>query len=191
MSQKNYKESRVRGRKSEDKFDVAASKYDWIKIRDASKNENLLEHWDKLYFVDGRETKIEVKGPKRFHRYKGLQYDYVLLELHGVDRPDNGGWLFDSKAEYIAFEIKEYFICFTIQDVLRFIKEKFGICSPMDNKIWDLRILTPTYSKSPHTETVPYQIYHRLNKDGDDNLDAFTWIPLADLLKIEHLKMPK
>lgn len=192
MGQRQYKKSAAKGKCAENAFDIAAQKFGWIKSREATRDENRLEHWDKLYWIDGNEVKIEVKSSKRFSRFKKVQFDFVLLELHGVDRTDNAGWIFGSSAQYIAFELQEWFICFTLENIKKFIFDVFGINNAFDPRIKEQAVLSPTYKISPDfPNVVPYHIYHRFNSDGNYLEDAFTWIPIKDLMELEHFKMKK
>jgi hypothetical protein len=192
MGQRQYGKSAAKGKCAENAFDIAAKNFGWIKSREATRDENRLEHWDKLYWVDGVESKIEVKSSKRFSRFKKVQFDFVLLELHGVDRVDNHGWLFGTEAKYIAFELETVFICFEVSDILDFVWDKFKIATAYDPKIKEQAILSPTYKVSPDfPNVIPYHIYHRLNSDGNYLEDAFTWIPIEDLMKLDHFKMKK
>ncbi len=192
MGQNQYGKSKAKGQHAENAFDKAASNYGWTKSRAATRDENRFEHFDCVYWVNGQETKIEVKSSKRFSRFKKVQYNYILLELHGVDRVDNEGWIFGSTAKYIAFELQDWFICFELSSIRKFIYEKFDILCAFDSRIKDQAILSPTYKISPDfPNVVPYHIYHRLNSNGDYLEDAFTWIPIEDLMKLEHFKMKK
>ena len=76
----------------------------------SSQYEDINEHWDYLIEKDGKSWKVEVKGIKRIQRMDDeVQDEWIWVELHGV-RPNDPGWLYGSKADIIAFEMKDSFI---------------------------------------------------------------------------------
>jgi hypothetical protein len=97
------------GMKAEQRFEVHATSREWTLFH-ASQQQDINEHWD-WQMVRGEETQfVDVKARKRISRHDtSVQDEWVWIELHSV-RPDNRGWLYDSKATLIAFEIAEGFV---------------------------------------------------------------------------------
>jgi hypothetical protein len=73
------------------------------KIRFASKQEDMVEHWDfKVILKDGSEQRIDIKSLKKLGRYDDEFNDQLhwveLKNVHG-----NTGWI-QGKADFILFE---------------------------------------------------------------------------------------
>jgi hypothetical protein len=73
------------------------------KIRFASKEEDMVEHWDfKVILKDGSEQRIDIKSLKKLDRYDDVFNDQLhwveLKNVHG-----NTGWV-QGKADFIIFE---------------------------------------------------------------------------------------
>ena len=83
----------------------------------ATKKENIYSHidiWILKHTPKQHPTpiSIDVKASKRISRSDDISStrdDLLWIELHSV-RPNNKGWLYEGKADYIAFEQTDCFI---------------------------------------------------------------------------------
>lgn len=94
------------------------------KIIHATKDEDIYEHWD--WQIINPKTKkvslVDVKGARKKSRSDNkLDYNITWLEIKNV-RGENGS-LF-GKADYIAFEQKDYFLIVKRVDLIFWIKSK-------------------------------------------------------------------
>ena len=55
-------------------------------------------------------------------RYSSVQDEWIWIELHGVREHDRG-WLYDGKAELMAFEKKRSFIILMRDDLIKLVEQ--------------------------------------------------------------------
>jgi len=97
------------GDKAESIFARIAENRGW-RVSEASKRENINEHWDFLIEKLEESYKVDVKAMKRISRYdSAVQDTWLWVELHGVRNYDRG-WLYDGKADLIAVENVKSFV---------------------------------------------------------------------------------
>lgn len=110
------------GQRAEDIFARIAAQRGW-KVTRATSYANINDHWD-LRIEKGTEGyKVDVKGMKRLSRsYTEVQDEWIWIELHGVREHDRG-WLYDGKAELIAFEKKGAFVIVRRNDLIKLVEQ--------------------------------------------------------------------
>lgn len=116
-----------RGRQAENKF---AQQYELI--RWATTEEDIQQHWDGIFLIDGQERRVDIKSQKSVNRGERASVDYTWVELLNVR--GNPGWLL-GEADIIAFEHGDGFILIDRVVLL----------------LHTLRTLSPDLSKSPYT----------------------------------------
>jgi hypothetical protein len=137
------KDSLELGNTAQARFKSLALKRGW-NIVEATKEQDIDEHWDYLISKTNEHYKVDVKAQKRISRQdETTQDDWVWIELHGV-RENDLGWLFGSKADLIAFETND---TFTI--IQRSILQKIA-----DNHV-------SKTEKASSPEEAKYKIYSR------------------------------
>lgn len=105
-NQYDKKDSLELGRNAESRFASLAQKKGWTVV-EASRTENIEDHYDYEITKDGRHFRVEVKSEKRISRNKGeVQDDLIWIEFRTVR--DTKGWLFGS-ADLIAFATRDGF----------------------------------------------------------------------------------
>lgn len=162
------KDSLELGRRAEDAFARLAIQHGF-KVTASSGKENIDEHIDYVIERDGKSHKVDVKSIKRKSRGdKELQDEFLWIELYSV-RKDNKGWLYDGKADVIAFELKESFI---IVDRLELIV--------LVEKLVDFE------AKVSSSKEALYKVYSR-----KDRFDLLTMIRSKDLIGIRHAEWKK
>jgi len=110
-----------------------------------------------------------VKSIKRKSRGdKELQDEFLWVELHSV-RKDNKGWLYDGKADLIAFELSQ---SFRIVDRLELI----ALVEKLVN--FDAKVDSP--------KDALYKVYSRKSRS-----DLLTMIKSEDLLRLRHAEWEK
>ena len=110
------------GEKAEDVFARIAAQKGW-KVTTASNYANINDHWDFLIQKGAERYRVDVKGMKRFSRYDpGVQDNWIWIELHGVREHDRG-WLYDGKADLIAFEKKGSFVVVRRDDLIKLVEQ--------------------------------------------------------------------
>ena len=127
------------------------------KVSESSKEEDMKEHWDiKL------ETKFDVKAIKRVYRNGEPDDNIHYVEMKNVY--GTNGWLY-GKADYIAFELNDYWL---IVDRLKLV---LFIATKCHAKIW---------CETPEL----YKLYTR-------GKDIVTLVRTIDLIYISELLLPK
>lgn len=102
--------------------DTAKSKR--FNVTEASKEENIYDHIDLWLERDGKTYSVDVKAAKRISRADDkLDYTKIWVEVQSV-RADNRGWLFDGKADFIAFEQLSCFLVIKRERLIDIVKEK-------------------------------------------------------------------
>ncbi len=135
----------------------------------SSKSEDINEHWDYLIEKDGKSWKVEVKAMKRIQRTDNdVQDEWIWIELHGV-RPNERGWLYGSKADIIAFEMKDSFIIVRREHLIELVE-----------RIVDFD------SQANFTREAKYKIYQRPGRP-----DKITLIESKHLRTIKHTEWKK
>ena len=113
------------GKEAEKKFFIFCSKYPNIKIRFATKYEEVIYHYDYVLQFNVNNIKsyfrVEVKSMKSKKRGEKQDPDIIFLEYKNIK--GGLGWLY-GKADYIAFEQKSYFILFPRIELIEFAENK-------------------------------------------------------------------
>jgi site-specific DNA-methyltransferase (adenine-specific) len=110
------------GHKAEDVFARIADQKGW-KVTTASNYANINDHWDVLIEKEAERYRVDVKGMKRLSRSDpDVQDEWIWIELHGVREHDRG-WLYDGKAELVAFEKKREFVVVKRDDLIKLIEQ--------------------------------------------------------------------
>ena len=105
---------------------------------------------------------MDVRSRKRISRQDSEPQDnWQWVELHGVN-PNDQGWLFGRKADWIAFETYKSFIIVDKQKLIKFIRESIDTTS---------LVLSPGEAK--------YRVYSRNNR-----FDAITLVETEKLNQI-------
>ena len=138
----------------------------------ADKNQNFLDHWDVRGTLNGKLSKFEVKGLKRFNRKDPEPQDEMAcVEYVGV--AGYPGWV-RGGADYIAFKrIKYPWLVVDRQELWDMVKQ---------------RLEERNYSEStnPWYEKEPYATYDR---SFFGKKDKYCWVPFEDIEKLEHKKI--
>ena len=116
-----WKESKARGESAESKFiDIIGDSF----IRRADRKEDIHEHWDVLFELDGKETKVDIKGAKKNLRSDSqVDNDIHFWEFKNV--AGKKGWGVPSEVErLIAFEVADGFILVNPSDIFEPLQKK-------------------------------------------------------------------
>ena len=109
------------GQKAEGVFAGIAAKKGW-RVAAASNYANINDHWDLLIEKGAAKYRVDVKGMKRLSRRDSdVQDEWIWIELHGVRERDRG-WLYDGKAELMAFEKKGSFVIVKRDDLIELVE---------------------------------------------------------------------
>jgi hypothetical protein len=110
------------GHKAEDVFATIAARKGW-KVTIASNYANINDHWDVLIEKGAERYRVDVKGMKRLSRHdSNAQDEWMWIELHGVREHDRG-WLYDGKAELVAFEKKRSFVVVRRDGLIKLVEQ--------------------------------------------------------------------
>ena len=162
------KDSLELGRRAEDSFARLAVKHGF-KVTASSEKGNIDEHFDYVIERDGKSHKVDVKSIKRKSREdKELQDEFLWIELHGV-RADDRGWLYDGKADLIAFELANSFR----------IVDRLELIALVEN-------LVDFEAKVSSSKDALYKIYSRKSRP-----DLLTMIKSEDVLQLRHAEWRK
>lgn len=162
------KDSLELGRRAEDAFARLAIQHGF-KVMASSGKENIDEHIDYIIERNEKSKKVDVKSLKRKSRWdKELQDEFLWIELHSV-RKNNKGWLYDGKADLIAFEMKD---CFRLVSRLDLIAQ--------------VEALVNLEAKVTSSKDALYKVYSR-----KDRYDLLTMIKSDDLLRITYVDWKK
>jgi hypothetical protein len=94
----------------------------FLETIDATKEQDIKEHWDIKVLLDEKEVKIDVKSIKKLNRYDVVYNEnFHWVELKNVN--GDHGWLYGD-SDLIAFEIEEYFILVGRLKLKKFIESK-------------------------------------------------------------------
>ena len=189
MSMRDYPDSVDEGQQLEAYFRYCFQRYKakprLLSIADYNQNK---AHWDDLWKFRGGLVKNETKMMKRLVRNADgplckKQDVLTCLEIHGGDLEENWGWIFGAESDMVSFEFAQDFRSFPTQRLREFILNRYGISK---EELYAKRVL--------RDEDVPPEIdivYHRVNDQRQDRLDALIWVPSVDLLQFKHLIIPK
>ena len=162
------KDSLELGRRAEDTFARLAVKHGF-KVTASSEKGNIDEHFDYVIERDGKSHKVDVKSIKRKSREDTeLQDEFLWIELHGV-RADDKGWLYDGKADLIAFELANSFR----------IVDRLELIALVEN-------LVDFEAKVSSSKDALYKIYSRKSRP-----DLLTMIKSEDVLQLRHAEWRK
>lgn len=162
------KDSLELGRRAEDSFARLAVKHGF-KVTASSEKENIDEHFDYVIERDGKSHKVDVKSIKRKSREdKELQDKFLWIELHGV-RADDRGWLYDGKADLIAFELADSFR----------IVDRIELTALVEHLVnFDAKVSSP--------KDALYKVYSRKSRP-----DLLTMLKSEDILQLRHAEWRK
>ena len=156
------------GQKAEAVFAGIAAAKGW-RVTAASNYANINDHWDLLIAKGAEKYRVDVKGMKRLSRGdSSVQDEWIWIELHGVREHDRG-WLYDGKAELMAFEKKESFVIVRRGDLIKLVE-----------RLVDLN--TTAYS----ARAARYRVYSRPGRP-----DRIAMIETEKLKPIEWDEWPK
>ena len=162
------KDSLELGRRAEDTFARLAVKHGF-KVTASSEKGNIDEHFDYVIERDGKSHKVDVKSIKRKSREDTeLQDEFLWIELHGV-RADDKGWLYDGKADLIAFELANSFR----------IVDRLELIALVEN-------LVDFEAKVSSSKDALYKVYSRKSRP-----DLLTMIKAVDILQLRHAEWRK
>ena len=162
------KDSLELGRRAEDTFARLAVKHGF-KVTASSEKGNIDEHFDYVIERDGKSHKVDVKSIKRKSREDTeLQDEFLWIELHGV-RADDKGWLYDGKADLIAFELANSFR----------IVDRLELIALVEN-------LVDFEAKVSSSKDALYKVYSRKSRP-----DLLTMIKSEDVLQLRHAEWRK
>lgn len=162
------KDSLELGRRAEDTFARLAVKHGF-KVTASSEKGNIDEHFDYVIERDGKSHKVDVKSIKRKSREDTeLQDEFLWIELHGV-RVDDRGWLYDGKADLIAFELANSFR----------IVDRLELIALVENLVdFGVKVSSP--------KDALYKVYSRKSRP-----DLLTMIKSEDVLQLRHAEWGK
>lgn len=104
------------GEKGEDYFKAVMTYRGWT-VEPSPIRENMIEHWDFKISKDYHEYLVDVKGHKRVARWDDAASDnWTWIEIK--NNAGYPGWLYATKADFIAFQQKDMFH-FVTPEVLR------------------------------------------------------------------------
>lgn len=162
------------GSKTEKLFDKLMGLHGVVN-QDSTPTENM-GHIDRYMIApSGKTFTVDIKGVKRYKRQANWQFDDACLELFNTgykgSMPSHKGkgWLFGSKAHYIAFK-QEYdeFLLFTRTELIEQLDTVWK-----ENTDPDETKKYPSKVEDIHAY-VPY--YRRPNQS-----DGIVWVPYKDL----------
>ena len=115
-----WEQSIKEGNESENTFSELATRRGY-RISKSSKEQDINEHWDYEITKNDATYKVDVKAKKRISRQdKTVQSEEIWIELHSV-RPNNKGWLYESKANLLAFELEDGFLLVKREDLIKLV----------------------------------------------------------------------
>lgn len=162
-----YPESVEVGDEGQKNFQAVAQGRGLITIP-ATRTQDMLEHWDFIFYRNGVPYKVDVKARKKMSRSdRDPQDKYIWIELHGVG-PRNRGWLYGGSADLIAFERAFDFVLVRRLDLIKMVEEL----------VTRERVETPS-------EAV-YKIYSRPNRS-----DLITLVETEKLFSLTNLVWKK
>ena len=117
MSVKHEKDKRgayEAGLRAEELFATLCER-DGIEVRKSSTEEDIMGRIDYHLDKDGMNLTVDVKAMKAIKAWGNKQEKKIWVELQSKGYP---GWLYAGKADFIAFEMKDYFLL-VVKDTLR------------------------------------------------------------------------
>jgi len=156
------------GQKAEAVFAHLAAAKGW-RVTAASSYANINDHWDLLIEKGSERYRVDVKGMKRLSRRDpDVQDKWIWIELHGVRERDRG-WLYDGKAELIAFEKKRAFVVVKRADLIKLVEQLVDLSTTVHS-----------------ARAARYKVYSRPGRP-----DRITLIETEKLKSIEWDEWPK
>lgn len=141
-------------------------------IIEATKEQDIYEHWDYMVGKNGKWYRIDEKQMKKVDRHdKQPSEIYHYIELKGTS--GYNGWLF-GKATHINFELKDEWLIVDINKLREYTK---AVTIPYH--IYKIR--------DENGEPICYKIYHR----RDDKKDEMILVPISDLIAISQFSLKK
>ena len=103
------------GASAEEFFKHVMNKRGWY-VEDATKEQNIYEHWDFRLYKDHWSFTVDVKAQKRVSRGDtDTTPQYVWLELR--NNAGFPGWLYKTEANYLAFQREDVFYLVAPRDL--------------------------------------------------------------------------
>lgn len=135
------------------------------KVKKASRDEDMFDHFDYRFIKGDKEIKVEVKAMKRISRSDSNGQDtWIWVEFKNVQ--GNLGWLY-GKADYVAFELQDSFLFVDRKDLVK-VSEKVVDMNDIVKKPFEAR----------------RKCYHRRNRP--DELVAM--IHISDITNEQKIK---
>ena len=103
-----------KGKKVEEKFSQDCDEF----IRNATKNEDIYQHWDVIVKINNEIMKVDVKGIKRIRRNEPLNENIHWIEIKRNKK--YLGWLY-GQADCFAFEMNDKWIVIEKKQLQDFI----------------------------------------------------------------------
>lgn len=166
---KKYKNEpwQIQGENAEKMFETTCKKNGWKTKKTLYKND-FFNHFD--FYIEGynQKYKVEVKAKKKISRKdESYQDKWIWLELKGKNF--SPGWIYGSKADFIAFEMEDSFILCKLSDLKKIIEKKIDIYN---------KVNSPKYAK--------YKVYSRFGCG-----DLLSLIHSDDVIEIMSLQFLK
>ena len=157
----------TRGNNAEDNF-----KKLYPVIKRATKEEDIIEHWDVEVTINEKNVKVDVKAIKNESRFDiEPNENFHWVEIKNVN--GDTGWLY-GKSDLIAFETIDYFILVGTLKLRKFLEKKLKYTQATINDI-----------EVSNTKD-PYKFYRR-----KDRKDIVIKVKTIDLMHIKYLSIKK
>lgn len=141
-------------------------------IRRATKEEDILEHWDLEAIIEDKNVKVDVKAVKnenRYDPYPNENFHWVEIQNVNGDR----GWLYGD-SDLIVFETLDYFILVGRLKLKKFLEKKLGYSRKRISEI------------VPSSVKDPYVFYQRSGRK-----DIVVKVKTIDLMHIKYMSVKK
>ena len=152
-----------KGKKVEEKFSQDCDEF----IRNATKNEDIYQHWDVIVKINNEKMKVDVKGIKRIRRNEPLDETIHWIEIKRSKK--YLGWLY-GQADCFAFEMNDKWIVVGKEELQDFIAKN-------------------TIKEYKNVPTL-YHLYKRPSKMFDGN-NVLTLVESEKLIKISKYIVQK
>jgi hypothetical protein len=141
-------------------------------VKRATKEEDILQHWDLEVIIEDKNVKVDVKALKNEDRYDPYPNEnFHWVEIQNVN--GDTGWLYGN-SDLIAFETIDYFILVGTLKLRKFLEKK------LNYKQKDIPNIQPANVKDP------YSFYRR-----KDRKDIVVKVKTVDLMHIKYLSVKK
>lgn len=141
-------------------------------VRFATKEEDIIEHWDVEVTINEKNVKVDVKAIKNESRFDiEPNENFHWVEIKNVN--GDTGWLY-GKSDLIAFETIDYFILVGTLKLRKFLEKKLEYTQDTIDEI----VVSNTKD--------PYVFYRR-----KDRKDIVIKVKTIDLMHIKYLSIKK